>query len=121
MLKLKVYGIPNCDVVKKTMTWLNEKKIGFEFHDYKRSGIRKEKLEDWCKELGWEALLNKRSTTWRELTLSVQEKITSQPAAIKLMMEHTSIIKRPVIEYGKSITTGFNETEINKHLKSRTT
>jgi len=121
MTKLMVYGIPNCDVVKKTMNWLTAKKTGFEFHDYKRSGISKEKLEAWCKEIGWEALLNKRSTTWRELPLSVQNKITNQPAAIKLMMEQTSIIKRPVIEYGRSITAGFNETEINKHLKSSTT
>ncbi len=116
-----MYGIPNCDVIKKTMNWLTGKKVAVDFHDYKTSGIRKEKLEAWCGEVGWETLLNKRSTTWRELPLSVQEKITGQDQAIKLMMEQTSLIKRPVIEYGRTITVGYNETEINKHLKSRTT
>lgn len=121
MSRLKVYGIPNCDVVKKTLNWLRDKKVAFDFHDYKTSGITKEKLEAWCREVGWEALFNKRSTTWRELPASVQEKITGQEQAIKLMMEQTSIIKRPVIEYERSITVGYNETEINKHLKTRTT
>jgi len=121
MAKLIVYGIPNCDVIKKTLNWLKAQKTEFEFHDYKRSGITKEKLEAWCRELGWEALLNKRSTTWRELPQPRQKKITGEAEAIELMLEQTSIIKRPVIEYGNAVTAGFNETAINKHLKSRTT
>jgi arsenate reductase (glutaredoxin) len=108
---MTIYGIPNCDVMKKAMTWLNSNKLDYTFHDYKKDGISKAKLEAWCKQLGWELLLNKKSTTWRELPAAEQEKITTQAAAIKLMMTHTSIIKRPVLEYKNGILVGFKETE----------
>ena len=109
MSKITVYGITNCDTIKKTLNWLTKNKIGFVFHDYKKQGITKEKLSAWCKEVGWEVLLNKKSTTWRELDPSVQAKITNQAAAIKVMMEKTSIIKRPVIEKGSQLLVGYNE------------
>jgi arsenate reductase (glutaredoxin) len=108
---MTIYGIPNCDVMKKAMTWLNSNKLDYTFHDYKKDGISKAKLEAWCKQLGWELLLNKKSTTWRELPAAEQEKITTQAAAIKLMMTHTSIIKRPVLEYKNGILVGFKEGE----------
>jgi arsenate reductase (glutaredoxin) len=108
---LTIYGIPNCDVMKKAITWLNSNKLAFAFHDYKTAGISKAKLEEWCKLAGWEVLLNKKSTTWRELPAAEQEKITTQAAAIKLMMSHTSIIKRPVLEHAKGIVVGFKEGE----------
>lgn len=120
MDKVKVYGIPNCDTTKKTLTWLKENKIAFTFHDYKQEGISKEKLEAWCKKTGWETIFNKRSTTWRELSEAEQKKVINQTEAIKIMMEHNSIIKRPVIEIDEKLITGFNETEITKHLKSKT-
>jgi arsenate reductase len=108
----KVYGIPNCDMIKKTSNWLREKKISFEFHDYKQQGISAEKLADWCNQKGWETIFNKRSTTWKELDPATQAKTTNQSAAIKLMQEHTSIIKRPVIEHnGQVVAVGFNEKE----------
>jgi len=112
-----LYGIPNCDTTKKAMAWLNKKKISFSFHDYKQSGISKQKLEEWCSKAGLETIFNKRSTTWKELPASEQAKATNQAAAIKIMMEHNSIIKRPVIESGKDILVGFNEEQYNKHLK----
>jgi arsenate reductase (glutaredoxin) len=110
-----VYGIPNCNSVQKARTWLNEHQINYEFHDYKKSGVTKDKLISWSKQLGWENLLNKKGTTWRELEEGVQNSITTQTAAIKLMQENTSIIKRPVIEKdGKIVVIRFNEAEYEK-------
>ena len=110
----EVYGIPNCDITKKALDWLKEKNISVKFHNYKTEGITKEKLCAWCKRAGWEILLNKRSATWRGLTAARQVKITNEAAAIEMMMENNSIIKRPVIEYEKGLLVGFNETAFNQ-------
>ena len=107
-----LYGIPNCDTTKKAMAWLKSHKVDFSFHDYKKEGITKQKLECWCAAKGWETIFNKRSTTWRELPEAEQQKVTNQQAAIKVMLESNSIIKRPLIEIGKNIIVGFNEDEI---------
>jgi arsenate reductase (glutaredoxin) len=117
MEKVMVYGIPNCDTTKKALNLLKKKGITFSFHDYKQEGINKAKLETWCKKLGWETIFNKRSTTWRELSDAEQKKVIDQTSAIKMMMEHNSIIKRPVIEIGEKLIAGFNETEITKQIK----
>ena len=117
MAKIIVYGIPNCDTTKKALAWLSKKNIPFSFHDYKQQGVSKEKLNDWCNRKGWELVFNKRSTTWRELQDAVQKKITDQPAAIKLMMENNSIIKRPIIEIGNELIIGFKEEEYQKTFK----
>lgn len=114
MNTITVYGIPNCDTIKKTLDWYKKKNIQIEFHDYKKSGINKAKLEEWCKEVGWELLLNKKSTTWRSLSLEDQQKVTSEKMAIKLMVEYPSIIKRPVVEMNNKIIVGFNETYFTK-------
>jgi arsenate reductase len=109
----KVYGIPNCDMIKKTTSWLQEHKLAFEFHDYRKEGISTEKLADWCKQKGWETIFNKRSTTWKELPASVQNTITNEKEAIKIMAEHTTIIKRPVIEKnGKLVAVGFTDVQL---------
>ena len=84
------------------------------FYDYKKYGVKKEKVAQWCKEVGWEVLLNKKSTTWRSLSLEDQQKVTNEKMAIKLMIEYTSIIKRPVIEMNNKIIVGFNETYFTK-------
>ncbi len=120
MATIILYGIPNCDTTKKAMAWLKKNKIDFSFHDYKQDGISKQKLEVWCNKLGWENIFNKRSTTWRELSEGEQKKVTNQSAAIKLMIENNSIIKRPVIEFETQLMAGFNETEITKQLKLNT-
>jgi Spx/MgsR family transcriptional regulator len=114
MNTITVYGIPNCDTIKKTLNWITKKNIAFVFHDYKRSGISKEKLAAWCRQVGWEVLLNKKSTTWRDLSPAVQQKVFNQTTAIKLMMDNNSIIKRPVIETGKILLVGFKETELTR-------
>ena len=113
-----VYGIPNCDTTKKALTWLKENKIAFTFHDYKQEGISKAKLEAWCKKTGWETIFNKRSTTWRELSGAEQKKVTNQTAAIKIMMENNSIIKRPIVEFENEIFVGFKEDEIKGLLNN---
>lgn len=120
MAAIIVYGIPNCDTTKKALALLKKNKIDFTFHDYKQQGITPKKLKAWCEKMGWETILNKRSTTWRELDEAEQQKITDQPAAIKMMMKNNSIIKRPVIEINGNLLIGFNETEITKQLKLNT-
>ena len=109
---ITIYGIPNCDTVKKTLDWFKQKNIPIIFYDYKKEGISKAKLTAWCKLTGWQILLNKKSTTWRGLSAEDQEKVTTQTDAIQLMMSNTSIIKRPVIEIGEEILVGFKEAEI---------
>lgn len=117
MSRIILYGIPNCDVVKKAMKWLDAHKIAYDFHDYKQQGITKEKLENWSAAVGWETIFNKRSTTWKELPAEEQEAVKGLKEAIPVMIAHNSIIKRPVIEYGKGILVGYNENEFIKHLK----
>ncbi|MEP6674909.1 MAG: ArsC family reductase [Ferruginibacter sp.] len=108
---IKLYGIPNCDTTKKAMTWLHKNKLAFSFHDYKTQGIEKTKLQGWIKTAGLEKIFNKKSTTWRELPESEQEKVNDPAAAIQIMLEHNSIIKRPILENGKQLIVGFNEKE----------
>jgi arsenate reductase len=113
-----VYGIKNCNTVKSAIDWLNKNKVEFEFHDYKKSGVTETKLKEWSKQVGWESLVNKRGTTWRQLEEAVQKKITNEKSAIALMMEKTSVIKRPLIEKsGKVILLGFDESEYKKVSK----
>lgn len=113
-----IYGIKNCNTVKSAIDWLNKNKVEFEFHDYKKSGIPKEKLSEWCKQVGWERLVNKRGTTWRQLEEDIQQKVTNEKAAIALMQEKTSVIKRPLIEKNdKVFLLGFDEEEFEKKLK----
>lgn len=113
-----VYAIPNCNTVKKALDWLKENKVAYEFHDYKKKGVTGTLLTAWCQQIGWEALINKKGSTWRQLPKEIQETITTQKAAVALMTEKTSIIRRPLIEEnGKIIAIGFDETEYKKALK----
>lgn len=112
---MKVYGIPNCNTVKKALDWLKAHQIEFEFHDYKKKGISKEKLQEWAKELGWEALLNKKGTTWRQLPPEAQAKVTDADTAFALMIEKPSVIKRPLVEM-QPILLGFDESAYNQHF-----
>jgi arsenate reductase len=115
MSKLKVYGIKNCNTVKSALDWLKKNKTDFEFHDYKTQGLTESKLKGWSKQVGWESLVNKRGMTWRQLDEKTQSQVTNESKAIALMMEKTSVIKRPLIEDGdKVITLGFDETEYKK-------
>lgn len=106
---ITVYGIPNCDTVKKARTWLDEQGIAYQFHDFKKSGLSQETIDHWISAVGWEPLLNRRGTTWRKLTPDQQAGATDAASAAALMLEHTSLIKRPVVDWGdKGVTTGFS-------------
>ena len=104
-----VYGIPNCDTTQKAIAWLKKQEINFVFHNYREAGITAAKLNEWSRMAGWEKILNKKSTTWRSLTPGQQATVTSQKAAVEIMLTHHSIIKRPVIEYNNKIIAGYNE------------
>ena len=113
-----VYAIPNCNTVKKALDWLKANKVAYEFHDYKKLGVTATQLTNWSKQIGWDALINKKGATWRQLPKEIQESITTQKAAIALMIEKTSIIRRPLIEEnGKIVVLGFDEAEYKKALK----
>ena len=101
-----LYGIPNCDTMKKARTWLADNGVEYEFHDYKKLGIEKKKLVEWIKAVGWETLLNRRGMMWRKVPDDVKASI-DEKSAIKLMLETPSIIKRPVLEANGKITVGF--------------
>ena len=110
-----VYGIKNCNTVKNAVEWLKKNHIEFEFYDYKSKGITAEKLKAWSKQVGWESLVNKRGTTWRQLDESIQAKVTNESSAVALMKDKTSVIKRPLIEKdGKVIALGFDESTYAK-------
>src|SRR5262245_58395253 len=99
-MKTLLYGIKNCDTMKKARAWLDARRIEYEFHDYKASGIERAKLEAWAKVAGWETLLNRAGTTFRKLPDEARENVDERKA-IALMLEQPSMIKRPVLERGK--------------------
>lgn len=109
----KMYGIPNCDTIKKARKWLDNKNIDYTFHNYKKDGVPEKNLRQWVKKLGWEILLNRRGTTWRKLDDKTKNTI-SESSAIKLMLENPSIIKRPVLESKARVLVGFDEAEYKK-------
>jgi arsenate reductase (glutaredoxin) len=112
-----LYGIPNCDSVKKAMVWLKKNKIDYSFHDYKTAGISEKKLLQWCRQTDWQLIFNKRSTTYKALPEKLQKQITDSKTAIPVMIEHNSIIKRPIIEAGNKIIVGYDEAACEEILK----
>ena len=113
---LTVYGIPNCDTVKKVRTWLDKNSIEYQFHDYKKEGITAEKINKWFMQFPVEKVLNKASTTWKELSTEEKASVIDKKSAIELMVSKTSAIKRPVIEdeTGKAVAVGWSEKEYEK-------
>jgi len=101
-----LYGIANCDTIKKARKWLTEQGIEYQFHDYKKHGVPENELKKWIKDLSWEALLNKRGTTWRKLDEATKESVDEQ-SAIKIMLDNPSIIKRPVLDFNGQLILGF--------------
>lgn len=110
-----IYGIKNCDTMKKARRWLDEHNVAYEFHDFKKEGIDEKILATWCKKLSWETLLNRRGTTWRKLPDKIKDTI-NEKSAVKLMQEQPSIIKRPVLKKGSTYLVGFDEQEYRKLL-----
>lgn len=101
-----LYGIPNCDTMKKARVWLDAQGVGYTFHDYKKAGVSREALERWCNAVGWDKVLNKAGTTFRKLPDDAKAGL-NQETAIALMLEQPSMIKRPVLEMGDTLEVGF--------------
>jgi arsenate reductase len=110
-MPITIYGIKNCDTMKKARAWLEKHGVAYQFHDYKFAGIEKDKLEGWAKKAGWEVLLNRAGTTFKKLPDKDKEGI-SEAKAIKLMLTHPSMIKRPVLELPRGkLLVGFKPEE----------
>lgn len=105
---ITLYGIPNCDTMKKARKWLVEHDVAYDFHDYKKLGIDEDLLRQWIASVGWEVLLNRRGMMWRKLTQEQRDDI-DQESAIKIMLSTPSIIKRPVLVKDNIILVGFDE------------
>ena len=110
MSVVTVYGITNCDTIKKARKWLDNAGIEFTFHDYRKQGLEKPLLESWVDTLGWEILLNRRGTTWRKLPDAIKDNIDRQ-SAIEIMLENPAIIKRPLLNKAGRWHLGFSEAQ----------
>lgn len=105
-VSLTLYGIRNCDTMKKARAWLDARGVKYRFHDYKTEGIERARLELWCRELGWEAVLNRAGTTFRKLAEADKSSL-DEKKAIALMLAQPSMIKRPVLDLGGKLVAGF--------------
>ena len=111
-----LYGIPNCDTMKKARKWLTDNGIEYEFHDYKKAGIDEATLRTWIDQVGWEVLLNRRGMMWRKVPQDVKDNIDER-SAISLMLETPSIIKRPVLRTGSELHVGFKPDQYAEIFK----
>ena len=104
-----IFGIKNCDTIKKARRWLDGHGVDYTFHDVRADGLSRAQLESWVQTLGWENLLNRRGTTWRQLPEAVRDNIDKR-MAVKLMLEQPAMIKRPVLDLDNTLHLGFSET-----------
>ena len=114
---IRIYGIPNCDTMKKARAWLLGHGVEYEFHDYKKQGVDEQMLRAWVKELGWQALLNTRGMMWRKVPQDVKDSI-DEDSAILLMLQTPSIIKRPLLDTGTERHIGFKPEQYEKIFRS---
>lgn len=115
-MTLRVYGIKNCNTMKRAFAWLEAKGVDYAFHDYKKAGIDATTLARWCAQVGWQALVNTRGTTWRRLE-PARQAIAGEADAIRLMGEHPSLIRRPVVEAEDgTLIVGFEEDALARQL-----
>lgn len=105
---LWVYGIANCDTVRKALLWLDARGIAYRFHDFRKDGVPDGALERWAVDPGWQLLLNRKSTTWRALDETERARVCDPASALRLLRAHPTLIKRPVIERPGSVTVGFD-------------
>ena len=111
-----VYGIDNCDQVRKARAWLGKHQRAFVFHDFRKQGLGQELLASWLKHVPWDALLNKRGLTWRQLDEARRASITDQGSACDLMLENPTLIKRPILVQGEDVLVGFSDLVYEKHF-----
>ena len=112
---ITLYGIKNCDTVKKACRWLSQHHLDYVFHDFRQDGLAPELLEQWVAQLGWETLVNRRSTTWRELSDAEKSNINQQ-RAVQYMLAQPTLIKRPVLIQKENVMVGFSEKTYTKLL-----
>lgn len=112
---ITVYGIKNCDTVKKALKWLDLHQHTYQFHDFRTQGLDEKLLQSWVERLGWEALLNKRGTTWRKLPEALKQEMNKN-TAITIMLEHSTVIKRPVLVSAGTLMVGFDTADYNRQL-----
>lgn len=113
---LYLYGIKNCDTIKKAKKWLEEQQIAYQFHDYRADGLDAELLRTFIDQLGWESLLNTRGTTWRKLDESVRQSINNADSAAELMLAQPAITKRPLLAHNQRMLLGFNPDQYTQFL-----
>lgn len=107
---ITLYGIPNCDTVKRARAWLDQHGLAYTFHDFKKLGVPAAGLTAWCEAAGWERVLNRQGTTWRKLGADQQAAVVDSASAQRLMLEQPSVVKRPVVVWGDgAITVGFSD------------
>lgn len=106
-MTITLYGIPNCDTVKKARTWLLENGVDFTFHDFKKQGLDRATAARWLEQRDWDVLVNRKGTTWRNLTDAQKAAVTDKETALDLMLANTSVIKRPVLEGAGPLQVGF--------------
>ena len=107
-MAITLYGIPNCDTVKKARAWLAGQGVDYTFHDFRKQGVPAERLDRWMAAAGWEKLLNRKGTTWRQLDPAAQAQAADASGARALMLSQASVIKRPVVEVGSELLVGFD-------------
>lgn len=109
---ITVYGIPNCDTVKRARTWLADHDIAHRFHDFKKDGVPEASLDRWLATPGWDALVNRRGTTWRRLDEATRDAIADAASARQVLLANPSLIKRPVVDWGTGVpTVGFDAAQ----------
>ena len=118
-LTITIYGIKNCDTMKKARAWLDGHGMAYDFHDYKTAGIAKDKLKQWSEEVGWETLLNRAGTTFRQLPDADKDGL-NEKKALALMLAQPSMIKRPVLDLGKKRLVGFKPETYAREVKAKT-
>jgi arsenate reductase (glutaredoxin) len=116
---LLMFGIPNCDTVKKARAFLAQRGDAVDFHDYKKQGVPAERLAGWVARLGWERVLNRRGLAWRKLDAAVQASVVDAASATAVMLNHPSTIKRPMLVRGDRMTIGFDPVEWERWLAER--
>jgi arsenate reductase len=107
-MKKTLYGIPNCDTVKKARTWMADKGHDFTFHDFKKQGLDRATVSTWLEQLDWEVLVNRKGMTWRNLSDEQKAAVTDKASALELMLASPSVIKRPVLDNGGKFSVGFS-------------
>jgi Spx/MgsR family transcriptional regulator len=112
-MAVRIYGIKNCDTMKKAFAWLDSQRIAYDFHDYKKTGVPPGKLKEWAAKAGWEKLVNSRGPTWRKIPDALKAGLNEQKA-LALLRENPSAIKRPIVESGANLLVGFDPLEFEK-------